>query len=402
MESHDVIIVGGGPTGLSAARRLTDLGIRDVVVLEREAEAGGIPRHCGHLGFGWQSHRRLWSGPRFATELRKSAKDLDVRTATTVIELGKDGQLRVQGSTGITEMKAKHVLIATGTRETPRSARFVGGSRPQGVMNTGALQQHVYLYHNKPFERPVIIGSELVSFSALLTCRHLGIRPVAMLEENPRISAQRPGDLIARFAFGVPVRTSTRLISIEGPKNVEAVEIERRGKRERIACDGVIFTGQFRPETALFPTGLPSEKFSIAGNAIGPAQNFRRMLVAGRGGGPGYCKEIGMKVLAIDQGTTATKSFTLDESGRFESVAAFEHKQIYPNAGWVEHDAEELLRNVRACLEAAGQGRCHRHGQPGRNGRRLGCGHRQAHLQRHRLAGRPHPRHYGKTKSRRG
>jgi len=62
-----------------------------------------------------------------------------------------------------------------------------------------------------------------------------------------------------------------------------------------------------------------------------------------------------MKVLAIDQGTTATKSFTLDESGRFESVAAFEHKQIYPSAGWVEHDAEELLRNVSACLDAAGQ-----------------------------------------------
>ncbi|MDO8354588.1 MAG: FAD/NAD(P)-binding oxidoreductase, partial [Aestuariivirga sp.] len=132
------------------------------------------------------------------------------------------------------------------------------------------LQQHVYLYHNKPFERPVIIGSELVSFSALLTCRHLGIRPVAMLEENPRISAQRPGDLIARFAFGVPVRISTRLISIEGRKNVEAVEIERRGKHERIACDGVIFTGLFRPETALIPTGLPSEKFSISGNASGP------------------------------------------------------------------------------------------------------------------------------------
>jgi glycerol kinase len=62
-----------------------------------------------------------------------------------------------------------------------------------------------------------------------------------------------------------------------------------------------------------------------------------------------------MKILAIDQGTTATKSFTLDESGRFESVAAFEHKQIYPNAGWVEHDAEELLRKVQACLDAAGQ-----------------------------------------------
>ena len=270
MESHDVIIVGGGPTGLSAARRLSDLGMHDVVVLEREAVAGGIPRHCGHLGFGWQSHRRLWSGPRFAAELRKSATGLDVRTAATVLELVKDGQLRIQTPAGLAEMKARHILIATGTRETPRSARLVGGSRPLGVMNTGALQQHVYLHHNKPFERPVIIGSELVSFSALLTCRHLGIRPVAMLEENPRISAQRPGDLISRFVFGVPVRTSTRLIAIEGRKNVEAVEVERRGRRERIACDGVVFTGQFRPETALFPAGLPSDKFSISGNAVGP------------------------------------------------------------------------------------------------------------------------------------
>jgi thioredoxin reductase len=269
MESHDVIIIGGGPTGLSAARRLSDLGVHDVVVLEREAVAGGIPRHCGHPGFGWQSHRRLWSGPRFAAELRKAVTGLDVRTATTVLELVKDGQLRIQTPAGLAEMKARHILIATGTRETPRSARLVGGSRPHGVMNTGALQQHVYLHHNKPFERPVIIGSELVSFSALLTCRHLGIRPVAMLEENPRISAQRPGDLIARFVFGVPVRTSTKLIAIEGRKNVEAVEIERRGKRERIACDGVIFTGLFRPETALFPAGLPSDKFSISGNAMG-------------------------------------------------------------------------------------------------------------------------------------
>jgi thioredoxin reductase len=270
MESHDVIIVGGGPTGLSAARRLADLGIRDVVVLERDTVAGGIPRHCGHLGFGWQSHKRLWSGPRFAAELRKSARGLDVRTTTTVIEIYKDGQLRVQGNTGISQMKARHVLIATGTRETPRAPRFVGGSRPEGVMNTGALQQHVYMYHNKPFDRPVIIGSEWVSFSALLTCRHLGIRPVAMLEVNARISAQRPGGLIARFVYGVPVRTSTRLIAIEGRKNVEAVEVEYRGKRQRISCDGVIFTGLFRPENALMPAGPPSEKFSISGNAIGP------------------------------------------------------------------------------------------------------------------------------------
>ena len=61
-----------------------------------------------------------------------------------------------------------------------------------------------------------------------------------------------------------------------------------------------------------------------------------------------------MKAVAIDQGTTATKSFTLDATGKFQSILALEHQQIYPHAGWVEHDAEELLRNVRACLDAAG------------------------------------------------
>ncbi len=277
MPSHDVIIVGGGPTGLSAARRLADLGIRDVVVLEREPEAGGIPRHCGHLGFGWQSHRRMWTGPRFAAELRKSAAGLDVRTAHTVLELRQSGHVRVQNSSGVTELEARQILIATGTRETPRAARFVGGARPHGVMNTGALQQHVYLYGNKPFERPVIIGSEWVSFSAILTCRHLNIHPVAMLEENARITGPRPGGLIARLAFGVRVLTSTKLIAINGHSKVEAIEIERKGKRLTMACDGVIFTGQFRPENALMPPGSflenlgveGTDRFLSAGNVLG-------------------------------------------------------------------------------------------------------------------------------------
>lgn len=61
-----------------------------------------------------------------------------------------------------------------------------------------------------------------------------------------------------------------------------------------------------------------------------------------------------MKVLAIDQGTTGTKAFTLDDGGRFEKVASFEHRQYYPRPGWVEHDAEELLLHIRQCIEAAG------------------------------------------------
>ena len=264
MERRDVVIIGGGPAGLSAARRLHQLGIA-ATVLEREGEAGGIPRHCGHLGFGWQSHRRIWSGPRFAAQLRAESAGLDLRTGHTV--LGIDGDmLRVHNAQGIHEMRAAKIVLATGTRETPRAPRLVGGSRPRGVTTTGALQANVYLRNFRPFERPVIVGSEWVSFSAILTCRHIGIRPVAMIEARNRIAAPRPGDLVAKLVYGVPVWTRTRLIAIAGRTQVEAVEIERDGRRERVACDGVIFTDDFVPEAALL---VNRPAVTLAGNVHG-------------------------------------------------------------------------------------------------------------------------------------
>lgn len=264
MERRDIVIIGGGPAGLAAAQRFRELGM-SATVLEREQKAGGVPRHCGHLGFGWQSHRRIWTGPRFAAQLRADAADLDVRTGHTVLDIDGD-VLRIQNASGISEIAAGRIILATGTRETPRAPRLVGGARPRGVTTTGALQANVYLQRFRPFERPVIIGSEWVSFSAILTCRHAGIRPVAMIEAKDRITAPRPGDLVAKLVFGVPVWTRTRLIAVEGRDQVEAVEIERDGRRQRVACDGVIFTGDFVPEASLL-AGKP--KVVLAGNVHG-------------------------------------------------------------------------------------------------------------------------------------
>ena len=252
MTRHDVLILGGGPAGLSAAKRLGELGIRDVVVIEREAEAGGVPRHCGHLAFGLREFRRLLSGPAYARRLANTVAGLDIRTRTTVTAISPGGEVDViHPDRGPGRIAGRAVLLAFGARETPRSARLVGGDRPWGVITTGALQQFVYLAGIQPFHRAVIVGSELVAFSALLTLRHGGIAAAAMIESGSRITARRPGDWVARWMLGVPVLTETDLISIHGSAKVEAVEIERGGKRQTIACDGVVFTGQFRPEAAV-------------------------------------------------------------------------------------------------------------------------------------------------------
>jgi thioredoxin reductase len=216
-------------------------------VLERDERAGGTPLACGHLGFGIFDLRRLLTGPAYARALVAAAGGAEIRTNVSALSLAPGGVV-VSGRDGVETLGADAVLLATGIRETPRSARLVSGARPWGVTTTGAFQDMVYRGGQKPFERPIVVGSELVAFSALVTARHAGVRPVAMIEEGERIAARRPADLLARVAFGVPVITGARLLAIHGGARVERVTIERAGAKQEIACDGVIFSGDFTPE----------------------------------------------------------------------------------------------------------------------------------------------------------
>ena len=317
MTIHDVAILGGGPAGLSAAARLAELGLRDLVLLEREAETGGVPRHCGHPAFGLREFRRLLSGPAYARRLSAAAAGLDIRTRTTVTAIEPGGRVHtLHPERGPEALQARALLVAFGVRETPRSARLVGGDRPPGVTTTGALQQFVYLAKIRPFRRAVVVGSELVSFSALLTLRHAGIEAAAMIEERPRITARRPGDWIARLAWRVPVLTSTRLLAIHGLRKVESVEVEREGRRERIACDGVVFTGRFRPETAVLAashiaidpaTGGPSidqywrssdPQVFAAGNLLRPVETAGVAWAEGRAAAAAIADHLGGRLPA--------------------------------------------------------------------------------------------------------
>lgn len=252
----DVIVVGGGPSGIAAAVALKQRGIRRVVILEREPVLGGVPRHCGHPPFGMREFGRVMTGPRYAERLARYALEhgVEILTRTTVVSLAQDGELRIANHSGQGIGRASRVVLATGVREMPRSARLVSGDRPLGIVNTGALQAYVYLQGLKPFRRPVIVGTELVALSALLTCRKAGIRPVAMLEENRRPTTYRPFMALPRL-MGVSVHYGAHVEAIHGSTRVEAVSFRlENGQVRDIACDGVLFTGRFTPESTLVRT----------------------------------------------------------------------------------------------------------------------------------------------------
>ncbi len=252
-QNCNIAIVGGGTAGLALATALKQRGLKGVVVLERETEAGGVPRHCGHYPFGVRELKRLLKGPDYARALVRNAlaAGVDIRTSTTVTALHPNARLSINTPEGSYTLQAERVVLCMGVRESSRAQRFIGGQRPQGVITTGALQSMVYLNHKRPFKRPVIIGTELVSFSAIATCRHMGMRPQALLEENDRITVRqimRPYPAL----MGVPIRFNAGNIRILGHRAVEAVEYtDAHGAHHTIAADGVIISGRFRPEAAL-------------------------------------------------------------------------------------------------------------------------------------------------------
>ena len=131
-----------------------------------------------------------------------------------------------------------------------RGAR-VAGARPFGVMTYGELERYVHFVKKRPFKRAVIVGTEWVSFAAIHTMRKNGIEPVCMLEEYSRTVAPKMIALAHEKIFKTQIYPSVRLRRILGRYRVEGVEVEREGQVQVIACDGVVFTGKFRPEAHL-------------------------------------------------------------------------------------------------------------------------------------------------------
>jgi len=262
VEEVDALVVGGGPAGLAAATALARAGARTVVV-DRESELGGIPRHTDHLGYGMREFRRILRGPAYARAwvARAAHAGADLRRATTVTgwtdgdgAAGRAVTTTSPGGMGV--IRARAVLLATGTRERPRTARLIPGTRPAGLLTTGALQQLAMLGRGIVGRHAVVVGAEHVSFSAVLTLRHAGCGVAAVVTDERRHQSYAALCLAATRGR-IPVLARTVLTAITGRRRVEAVELTGldTGAIHRLECDTVVFTGDWFPEHELARRG---------------------------------------------------------------------------------------------------------------------------------------------------
>jgi len=135
----EVVIIGGGAAGLSAAVELYRKGVTDIVLLEREEELGGVLRQCIHDGFGLSRFGENLSGSeyadRFILEVKK--RKIAYRTQATVVRITADRVITVVTKDGLLQYAAKAVVLAMGCRERTRGNLAVAGTRPAGIYTAG-------------------------------------------------------------------------------------------------------------------------------------------------------------------------------------------------------------------------------------------------------------------------
>ena len=248
------IVIGAGPAGLAAAQALARGGASSVLVIDRDDAAGGLPRFCRHPGFGWEFTRRLQTGPGFAKRMIGALDPaiVTVATRTSALALRSGPEIEILGpETGHQCLRPRVVVLATGIRERPRSARLVPGRRPErGVLTTGQLQQMVARGVPVGGKRAVVVGTEHVAFSVLLTARHAGLDVVAMVGPDDRILSYPAAGWIAR-GLGIPIHLASCIEDIAGSARVEAVFVRGPAGIRRIECDTIVFTGDFVPDATL-------------------------------------------------------------------------------------------------------------------------------------------------------
>lgn len=253
-----VLILGGGPAGMSAAIQLGQRGIRCILVDDKHRLGGKLVLQT-HRFFG--SINAVYAGTRgidIATRLENEVRTHGSvavwlnSTALAVFSDGKVGILRESQKTGEREgqdtqyvlVKPQILLVATGARE--KSLVFKGNTLP-GVYGAGAFQTLVNRDLVKAAKRLFIVGGGNVGLIAGYHALQAGIEVVGLVEALPECGGYKVHkDKLVRF--GVPIYTRHTVISANGTEQVESVTIAQLddawqpipGTEKSFACDTVL------------------------------------------------------------------------------------------------------------------------------------------------------------------
>ena len=278
MINVDILIVGAGPAGLAAAISAKENGIDNMIVLEREDNAGGILRQCIHNGFGLHRFKEELTGPEYAQRDIDKAKEMgiDVRTGVTVLNVTEDKVVTaISREWGLQVFKAKAVVLAMGCRERPRGALAIPGTRCAGIYSAGTAQKFVNLEGFMPGRKCVILGSGDIGLIMARRMTLQGAKVLACVELMPYSSGLNRNIVQCLQDYNIPLYLSHTVVDIQGKERVTGVTVakvdENRkpipGSEIQFDCDTLLLSVGLLPENEL-TIGAGVEMSNVTSGAI--------------------------------------------------------------------------------------------------------------------------------------
>lgn len=256
-----LVIIGAGPAGLAAAVKAYDAGVKDILVLERESEPGGVLKQCIHNGFGLTRFGENLTGPEYADRFERAAyeRGIEVRTGTTVTHVSPKKVVTCMDSSGVFDVEADAVVLAMGCRERSRGALSVPGTRPAGVYSAGTAQRYVNIKGWLPGRRVVIVGSGDIGLIMARRMTLEGAKVLCVCEIMPHSSGLKRNIVQCLDDFGIPLYLEHTVTEIEGTERVSGVTVAKvdaakkpiPGTEMHFDCDTVLYSVGLIPENEL-------------------------------------------------------------------------------------------------------------------------------------------------------